>query len=60
MESTALLETGLRLAFSLWIMKTLEVIDFGAYSTPTHHVHLHHYRCKLSFQGPALGSFYFW
>lgn len=60
MANIALLETGLRLAFSVWIMKTVEVIDFRAYSAPTHHVHFPHYRCKLSFQGPTLGSFYFW
>lgn len=60
MANIALLETGLRLSFSMWIMKTVEVIDFRAYSASTHHVHLHHYRCKLSFQGPTFGSFYFW
>lgn len=50
MANTALQKIGLRLAFSVWIMKTVEVMDFRAHSAPTHHVHLHLYRCKLSFR----------
>lgn len=34
LANTVLLETGLSLAFSEWIMKTVEVIDFRVYSAP--------------------------
>jgi len=47
------LETGLRMPFSVWLMKTVEVTDFRADSAPTCSGHLHRCRCMLPFQGPT-------